>query len=535
MLLEPKRPDFDGISGYVEGTLGNYARRSGDAAINVPLVGDVLAIRVAGRFERQDGEVKDVVTGATISTATTGACAWGIQFNPAENLRSYTAVNLVDVDEHGGGNVLLAVRPGSTYAALLTPYLQAQQARDPDHISLGVATKDIGKQLLILNNTEWQASDTLSFKNVVSYARDRANTASDGDATPLQISDLLGALPDSYNVNTRRITEELQARYDNGTFRLQVGGFYLNEKTVDPLTFQTVNPMQYGIVSGGPIILPTAPYLLPLLSIQDAAEAHGESKALFAQASYKLTPALTATAGFRWTWDSFGGHIEQYLSPGSFTILPALLGPAGAAAQAVGSNLCLYDAVLGQYKYSPNCTYYGFSGASDGPTWQLGLDWQADRDTLLYAVSRRGYKSGGFNPIVLLASPQGDQDPLFDVRPERVTDAEIGIKRDWTFGTVRARTNISAFYTWYNDIQVNQRQVFSGSDVVTNAKSAVVKGIEFEGLLVPVRALTITGTYSFNSARYTDYHTLAIPRVRRQSGRAEPGRQRHALHLCPQA
>ena len=511
VLLEPRRPDFNGVSGYAQGIIGSYSRHEGEAAINLPIVDDVLAIRVAGRFQKQDGQVHDVNTGEDYLNRNNWSARLGIQFNPASNIQSYTAINYVKIDEHGGGNVLLAVRPGSTYAPLLTPYLVAQQARDPYHIALSTPTKDVGRQLLILNNTSWNPSSTFTIKNVFSFQRIQSNTASDGDASPLTISDLLGAAPGSYNVNTRRITEEFQLRYDDGRFSLQGGGFYLNEKTLDPLTFRTINPMLTGIVSGSPIVLPTPPYLLPLLWVQPAAEVHGDSKAVYAQARYKLTPALTATAGFRWTWDTFGGHIEQYLSPDSFTILPGLLGPAGAAAQALGSNLCVYDALLGQYKYYPDCTYYGFSGKSNGPTWQVGLDWQANPDTLLYAVSRRGYKSGGFNPIVMLASPLGNKDPLFNVRPERVTDAEIGLKRDWTIGGMKARTNVAAFYTWYDDIQVNQRQVFSGSDVVTNAKSAVVKGVEFEGMLKPFSALTLSATYSYNDAHYTDYHTLPLP------------------------
>ena len=89
----------------------------------------------------------------------------------------------------------------------------------------------------------------------------------------------------------------------------------------------------------------------------------------------------------------------------------------------------------------PNCSYPGFDGESDGPTWQLGLDYQLDDDTLIYGVTRRGYKSGGTNPVVTILSPLGQNDPLFAFKPEEVTDLEFGFKRDWQLCQVPLELN----------------------------------------------------------------------------------------------
>ncbi|WP_229726794.1 TonB-dependent receptor domain-containing protein [Sphingomonas alpina] len=543
VLLEPARPKMNKVEGYIDGTLGNFQRTSVQGALNVPIVSDILAIRVAGQFDKRDGYVRDVVTGRDYLNRNNYSLRLGVQLNPTDTISNYTAVSYVDVNEHGGGSILMSVNPGRPYAALLLPYLQAQQARGIRRTALSVPTREVSKNLLVLNNTEWRASDTLTFKNIVSYSRSRSTSATDRDSTPLPIADLLGAYPGSYNNNLRTITEEVQARYDDGTLRVQAGGFYLDQKTMAPLTFQTVNPLQLGgILGGGPIILPPAVQaligangpLLPALSLQPSAEVHGRSKAVYAQVQYKLAPTLTATAGFRWTWDTYGGHIQSYQSPDSYQVFNklaaiGLITPAQAA-QVIGlnANLCVYDAfkavAAGGFptlKY-PNCTSPAFDGRSNGPTWQLGLDWQADPQTLLYAVSRRGYKSGANNPIVSLFL--GEQHPLFGVLPEKVTDAEVGLKRDWTLGTVRARTNIAAFYTWFSDIQVIQRAAIAGSDILTNAQKARVLGLEFEGMLIPFKALTLSGTYSFNSARYLEYNSLAIPAIPQALTAAQPSR-----------
>ncbi|KQS02435.1 TonB-dependent receptor [Sphingomonas sp. Leaf357] len=543
VLLEPARPKLNTVEGYIEGTLGNLSRRSMQGALNVPIVDDVLAIRIAGQFDKRDGYVTDVVTRRDYLNRDNYSLRLGIQFNPTETINSYTAVNYIDVNEHGGGSILLAVRPGSPYASVLQPYLAQQQARGVRRTSLGVPTFEKAKNLLVLNNTTWNPTPELTLKNVFSYARTRSTSATDRDSTPLPIADLLGAFPGSYNNNLRTITEEFQARYDNGTFSLQGGGFYLDEKSPAPLTFLTVNPLQAGgILGGGPIILPPVAQallgvdgpLLPALSIQPDASVRARSKALYAQAQYKILPTLTATAGFRWTWDSFGGNITSYQSADSYQVFNRLaalgLVTPAQAAQVIGlnANLCVYDAfqavAAGGFptlKY-PNCTKPSFSGKSDGPTWQLGLDWQADPQTLVYAVSRRGYKSGANNPIVTLFL--GDSYPLAAVKPERVTDAEIGLKRDWTIGTVKARTNIAAFYTWFNDIQVIQRAAIAGSDILANAQNARVVGLEFEGLIIPFKALTISGTYSYNDAKFLDYITIPIPAIPSALTAAQPSR-----------
>lgn len=543
VLLEPQRPRMNTVEGYVDGTLGNLQRKSVQGALNVPIVDDVLAIRLAGQLDKREGYVRDVVTGRDYLNRNNFSLRLGIQFDPTETISNYTAVSYQQVDEHGGGSILLAVNPARPYAALLQPYLAAQQARGVRDTALSVPTFDKAKSLLVLNNTEWRVSDTVTLKNIVSYARTRSSSATDRDSTPLPIADLLGAYPGSWNNNLRTITEEVQARYDDGTLRIQAGGFLLDQRTPAPLTFATVNPMQVGgILGGGPLLIPqplqatlglTSP-LVPALSLQPSAHVDGRSKAIYAQAQYKIVPTLTATAGFRWTWDEFGGDIQSYQDPASYQVFNRLaaLGviSQAQAAQVIGLNagLCIYDAyravAAGGFptlKY-PNCTSPTFRGKSDGPTWQLGLDWQANAQTLLYAVSRRGYKSGASNPIVSLFL--GEAHPLFAVKPEQVTDAEVGLKRDWTFGDVKARTNIAAFYTWYDDIQVIQRAAIAGSDILTNAQRARVMGLEFEGTLVPVKGLTLGATYSYNSAKYLQYDTIAIPAIPQALTAAQPSR-----------
>lgn len=377
VLLEPQRPRMNRVEGYVDGTIGNFQRKSVQGALNVPIVDDVLAVRFAGQLDKREGYVRDVLTRRDYLNRNNFSLRLGIQFDPTATISNYTAVSYQEVDEHGGGSILLAVNPARPYAALLQPYLAAQQARGVRRTALSVPTFEKAKNFLVLNNTEWRVSDTFTLKNIFSYARTRSTSANDRDSTTLPIADLLGAYPGSWNNNLRTITEEVQARYDNGPLRVQVGGFFLDQKTPAPLTFATVSPMQAGgILGGGPLLIPqplqaalglTSP-LVPALTLQPSAHVDGRSKAAYAQVQYKIVPTLTATAGFRWTWDEFGGDIQSYQDPASYQIFNRLaalgiISPTQAA-QVVGLNagLCVYDAyravAAGRFptlKY-PNCT-----------------------------------------------------------------------------------------------------------------------------------------------------------------------------------
>lgn len=488
VLLEPTRPDFDSVSGYVEGSIGDYAARSGNAAINIPLVKDVLAIRAAGQFEKRDGAVTDIVTGRDYNNRNNWSGRIGITFNPTDSFHTYTVLNYVDVDENGPGIVLLAVNPASPYASLLQPLLAAQQARGNDRISLSTVTKDQQKNLLVLNNSELSLSDHVTIRNIFSYNRVRANWASDGDASPLVINDLRGSAPGRWNEDYRTITEELRLQLSFDRFTFQAGGFLLDNKTVNPMSF--VSDSSLGAVT----------------QYQDAAFANGASRAVFGQVSYKLTDKLTATAGARWTWDKFDGSISIYI--------PQF---GNACATAPG-------------QFAPNCLA-SYGGDSDAPSWNLGLDWKPDGDTLAYIATRRGYKNGGVNPAVLLISPD---DPLFRFRPETVTDVELGFKRDWRLGGgVRARTNAAAFYSWYNDVQRNDYALIGGfnTQVTANAAKATIKGVEFEGRLIPTDSFSLGVTYSYNDAAYGTYvDPLGIDR----SGYAFPYVPRHKFSIDAQ-
>ena len=157
------------------------------------------------------------------------------------------------------------------------------------------------------------------------------------------------------------------------------------------------------------------------------------------------------------------------------------------------------------------------------PTWTLSLDHDLFDKTLVYFTTRSGYRSGGINAAAI-------NPGAFTAKPEDIQDYEIGVKSDWRLFGMPVRTNLDAYYSDYNDIQIettlpnvtvatttsggactqaiyNAGQCLGASndDVTLNARSAHIKGFEWEVTIKPIPDLTLTTAGSYLDAVYTNF------------------------------
>src|SRR3546814_18884343 len=96
---------------------------------------------------------------------------------------------------------------------------------------------------------------------------------------------------------------------------------------------------------------------------------------------------------------------------------------------------------------------------SDWSSDVCSSDLRLNSKVLLYATTRRGYNSGGFNPSVPASQEPSAPQPAYG--PEYIRDYEVGIKADWRLAGMPVRTNLSGFYSKYTNIQ---RSTFGVSD-----------------------------------------------------------------------
>ena len=62
ILYYPTMPTYD-LEGYVQATYGSYNAVIGEAAINLPIVDQKVALRISGQYQKRDGWTKNIGVG----------------------------------------------------------------------------------------------------------------------------------------------------------------------------------------------------------------------------------------------------------------------------------------------------------------------------------------------------------------------------------------------------------------------------------------------------------------------------------------
>lgn len=464
ILIVPKAPT-ENFEGYASADVGNYALRSFEGAVNVP-ISEALQIRISGRSYAHRGYTKEVNSGIRFDDADNWSLRLGVKAKLGERITNTLFVHNFSARENGSALKLYNARAGLTNYNLGVPALTeyAASLNEGFHTvrtAFGANTARV-KTFGIENTTEFEISDTVSIKNIFGYRHVRSNVPFDFDGTTQKMYEGRVLL------NGKQYSNELQltgTTYD-GALDF-IGGAYIFKENGSEL--------QQTLLDYRPVFLQDA--------IGDA-DVTNKSQSLFAQGTLRVpgVEGLSLTAGVRYTWDQRKMHRVAY-NNGNCAILSADLG--GAPISPCGRT--------GEYKHKE-------------PTYTLGIDWQIDPSRLLYFVTRKGYRSGGINQRANLPSQ------YIPYQPEIVTDYEIGLKADWPLGALGSlRTNIAAFYQNYQDIQRTQTQTVGVAPntilitSVVNAAKARVKGVEIDATWKPIPAISLRGYYSLADAKYKSW------------------------------
>lgn len=479
VLFTPRKPG-DQFEGYADVGLGNYGMRSVDTAINVPLLNEALLVRFAAHGQQRDGFTTDhgLFAGRDYDNRDYWAARVSIVFRPTEAFENYTIFSSLNSDGHGDGYVLSAVNPDHPFGPALAPILAEQQRRGIRSTAYSVDQIDKRRTHGVINTTTWSLSDDVTFKNIFSYQVQKWQNANDIDATTLVLSDLVGR-QSAWHTQTGTYTEEaqLQGTALAGDLKWTVGGYFERARDID------VQPFLVRAAFGNFEI------------VQPDQTNSSRSRGLYAQTTYDLgglhdpLRGLKLTTGYRYTWDDYGFGVALY-SPSQ-------------------ANACFTQPAT----YPESDCFLGASGDSGGQSWTLGLDYDLNGDTLLYVRSGRGYVPGGFNPAIAWL-PGGDSLPQFRFEPQSVTDIELGVKSEITFGSMSAFIAADVFRSDFTNIQRLVSLTLPGgvqSNFTANASEARIEGFEFQGAVVPVASLTLDATYSYNSGKYTRIDPAAAP------------------------
>lgn len=301
---------------------------------------------------------------------------------------------------------------------------------------------------------EYEVSDTITLKNIISYREDETTTPIDFDSLPVADVDVPGIYTND------QFSEEFQINYSGDRLNGIVGAYYLdaNSSTVFDVLLGTTGAL----------------INLPGLNAQTFGDVKTETWSIFGDFTYDLTDQFAVSVGGRYTEDKRSSIVRRSTLIGGFS---PTFGGAGVPI-AVTSN------------FEGSATFDAFSP-------RVSLSYKPVDDHTLYATYSQGFKGGSFDPRgQTTAAPDLDSsgsvspEEVFEFMqfdPEEVDSFEIGWKSS-TFND-RVQSSLAGFYMDYKDIQVpgsvgidtdadGVNDTFTG--VTTNAGAATLWGIEFE-------------------------------------------------------
>jgi iron complex outermembrane receptor protein len=509
ILINSKKPTFD-TEGYLQAGYGNFDYKELEGALNLPLIKDVAALRIAAQYRNRDGRTKNLSPGnPDLDDTNQLSFRASLLVRPTDNLTNTLVFDYfrarekpaAEVPYRYNAGVLTGILVGgfgfspadaAVYENDLAGLFAQQQANGPFKVTNDLANDKSGLKVAadrkiwgITNTTNLTLGD-VTLRNIFGY-RSVYNYQFVNTQGTRQLVGPEGRLVVYHTgaiANKEFITNEFQILGDLGRLNWIAGAFYSKDRP----TGTNVNfPQQFSFIDlfGPAVNYSTSQYT-------------NSSFALFGQAGFKITDKLTANAGIRYTWDKVkacaGNSLTGPLSVQQCTEAAALNLPDGTGV---------------------------VSNKGDYPTWTLGMDYQANRDLFLYVTSRRGirgvnvntplfetpYTTGGIGACLGGANCP-DLRPYQKVQQEQVTDFELGMKLNWRAGAVKGRFNVSAYQTKYkNALQFFNVQPLgipptapdqpTRTSIAINASDATVRGVEAELVIEPARwlSLSFSGAY----------------------------------------
>jgi iron complex outermembrane receptor protein len=519
VLLVPQKPSSE-FGGYVEGSFGDFGMKRGQAVVNLP-VNDSLRIRLGVDHQSRDGYL--------INTSGVGPRDFGdvnytavrasIVADILPNLENYTIVSYSISDTNGDVQKTIAAVPTGLGSFALAQ-LADQAAKGEGFYDLRQDLTNPYSQLAqgqLINTTTWHTTDTLTVKNIASYAQldDRLNSAIFGTAFATPPIAALGLpsyrlgfseskpFPGHSTAKESTTTEEIQLQgrtADSGV--VWQGGAYLEYShpldvvgsqspvvisCADSGALQCTDILGFlGSLAGGPSHAGAVDITTGRTSYRDVG--------MYAQATFKLTDQLKLTAGDRYTWDREAN--DSFLQ--TFTFNQA----SPFAPGTIPFGFCTNPLSIAN-----GCNSH-YEMRSKAPTWTIDLEYTPISDVMTYVKYSRGYRAGTIAPNVTA--------PYNIVAPEKVDTYELGAKTSFA-QPIHGTFNVDGFYNNFTHQQLQLGfDAAPGAPVAptaapVNAGKSRIWGFEVETSIAPFEGLVVDGAYTYLNTEIQQLQSFPTP------------------------
>lgn len=468
--------------------IGSDDERIAKVKMNIPLLDDVLAMKIGGIHKERDGFFDNITRGNDAGAEEYDAFTVALKYQPNDR---FDAVLTYDNIDQGGDIPPQDPRWNGDDPFVNEADYDEFQLLDVDMFGL---------------NMNVELGGGMALESITGYIDSRDATGQDFDGSTLEsLASPLAQLHTLRDRDYEQFSQELKLAGDiNERVSFLVGGFYWDaEFDFEQGTNQVI--ALPSVVFGAPFGTPCAAFLLPspaldptlcqlppAFTAQRTAETV-ESVAVFGSIDWQVTDAFSVSAGVRWLDE------EKDFETAFFQGVPLPDAPFNK----FGATILPPKEATG----APLVSAEG-SDSWDDTLFRFTANWNVTDDNLLYASFAQGFKSGGFHN-------RGVDPEFLAFEPESVDSWEIGSKNTLMGG--RLQLNFAAFLTEVEDAQaaavltLPNNQPPGTNTLVNNLPKRDIWGLEFEGNASITESFSIrlaagyvdaeTKSYSLNSRR----------------------------------
>ncbi|PHR92668.1 MAG: hypothetical protein COA69_07515 [Robiginitomaculum sp.] len=441
------------------------------AVVNVPIIEDKLAVRIAIDRKQHDGFITNTTLNTDKYQASESLLVRGkILFEPTADFRNILTVTHTE-NERGSSDVV-------------GPNFFDRIATD------SVPPKNDLDQTIVTWEAEYQINDQWAFSNVISYNEaDYDQLGGNDDIT-------LGRVDKRSRINSiNTLTEEARIFYTGDRLRAALGGYYAKENEDNTRSVVTTSDVEANLRGPlGPALAVLFAGFYPNPFFIDGTATNideTENYAAFANADYDLSELVTLNLGLRYDHESkvFNGNQSlNFISdlPDPATV-PAPFAPTVAVLNAA------FAALEGNTPEMVDTSY-------DAWLPQAGLVLHVSDGFTTTLQAKRAYRAGGGGSAIGLG--------FYSFDPEYAWTFEAGIRKTIMGGLGLFKANV--YSSKWNDMQVIQEVPnVGGAFFVDNAAEAKLKGFELELSLDPTDEWAIFANLGYSDTEFVKYITSA--------------------------
>ena len=522
MLINSNNPDMNEFGGRASLTYGRFDEMTATGVINIPIVNDRIALRVAGQRARRDGYTLNAsvpgtaLTGNTvIRRSSSGSPAgsrldnrdrWNfrgkLQVNPTDNLSLLFSAEYFDMEERAPGRQLRLLLP--SYSASNSTYSTSGTGALFIGLTNGATPATavtVGQALAAPQIAGFAADPGTTQNNETPYSAARTYTygftaALDTDFGEIKFISGIRRVSSFAGIDLEGSSYAIHFTEAQQKLKQQSAELQITGKAFGDAVDFAAGAFVFHESGSDQSISVTVPALNGATS-HFAGLIDNDSIGLYGQATWHFTDALSFTGGLRYSVDDklLETRNNNYIRGTGMTICSVIpVAPFNAGGEVVGPAQC------------------GVRRGDDfhGISYTAGLDYRINDDALVYIKTSKGFRSGGQN----LRAP--NTAAFIPFLPETAYAYEIGLKSE--FFDRRVRLNIAAYQTDVKNIQrttliatppIPPSTVPGSATILGNAGKSRFRGVEVELQALLFDGFTVSASGALVDPKYIRFSDLS--------------------------